>query len=117
MDYACSRIAVRDGEVSPAEEWRTWSVVGSVLRYLSVGKGAERDCCGREVETKDKGGGLNCLSGSQAVCTALQVAGGGIWGRTRQDTWEVRWGGKMANSHGCECSRPCPAQLAVVQVR
>lgn len=41
LDYACSRIAVENGEVSPGEEWRISSVVGSVLRYLSVARGKE----------------------------------------------------------------------------
>lgn len=53
LDHAWSRIAVEDGEVSPTGEWRTWSVVGSVLRYLSTARrGSKRICCGQAVESK-----------------------------------------------------------------
>lgn len=51
--------------------------------------------------------------GCQSVwpcCSALQVALTAVESGEGQDTWEVRWSGKMANSHGCGCSSPCTAQ-------
>lgn len=55
LDYMCSRIAVEDGEVSPAEEWVTASVDGSAVRYLSVAWGG-KGCMvryERAVETRE----------------------------------------------------------------
>lgn len=84
----CSRIAMEDGEVSPTDEWRTWSVVGSVLRYLFVASGGWNP--------SDKGGRIGCLV-SRAACAGLPVckaARGGIWGRTRD------LGGAMERQNG-----------------
>lgn len=112
LDYVCSRIAVEDGEESPAEEWMSASVVGSAVRYQSVAGGKEGSPWAgggdQKPETKEED---SMFVGCLAVCAAaLQVALPVVESGEGQETWEVRWSGKMANSQGCECSSPCTAQ-------
>lgn len=127
----CSRIVVEVGEVGAAEEWMAAaSVVGSAVRYLFVALGGEEE--GWDGSLWAGGGDQRPRSSSRrrriiecllAVklrvllwCSASWLPLPVVESGEGQDTWEVRWSGKMANSHGCECSSRMYREAAVVQV-
>lgn len=98
----------KDGEESPAGEWMTASVVGSAVRYLSVAGGKEGSLWAGGGDQRQRRRIVQCLLAVwPCAAAALQVALPVVESGEGQDTWAVRWSGKMATSHGCECSSPC----------
>lgn len=109
-----------------AEEWMAASVVGSAGEISVCRLGAKEEgwygslWAGGGDQRQRRRRRIECLLAVKLrvvlwlLCKlpSLPVVESG----EGQDTWEVRWSGKMANSHGCECSSRMYREAAVVQV-